>query len=126
MLGQPRLAESDWVSWNHAFSLLQTRQGDEARTVLARLVERVTEPVLLLLTIYLLDVLARNDAALESRVAAKRDLLKGRHTAESLRKAIEKSTANIQVVVVSRLLQDASQWLFAGPPSPASESTTAP
>ncbi len=31
MLGKPRLAERDWVSWNHAFSLLQARQGDEAR-----------------------------------------------------------------------------------------------
>lgn len=123
MLGQPRLAERDWVSWNHAFSLLQTRQGAEARTVLARLGERVTEPVLLLLTIYLLDALARDDAALESQVAAKRNLLRGRFTAESLRKAIEKSTANIQVVVLSRLLQDASRWLFAGPPSPAPSGT---
>ena len=113
LLGQPRLAERDWMSWNHAFSLLQTRQGDEARTELARLVDRVTDPVLLLLTMYLLDVLARNDAELESQVAAKRASLRDQHTPESIRKAIEKSTANIQVVVLSRLLQDASQWLFA-------------
>ena len=125
MLARPRLAERDWVSWNHAFSLLQTRQGDEARTELAGLIDRVTEPVLLLLTMYLLDVLARNDPALESQVAAKRDLLKGRHTPDSIRKAIEKSTANIQVVVLTRLLHDATQWLFAGPPSHASAGTTA-
>ena len=74
MLGRPRLADRDWVSWNHAFSLLQTRRGDEARAELSALIDRVSDPVLLLLTMYLLDVLARDDAALESRVAAKRDI----------------------------------------------------
>ncbi len=124
MLTQPRLAEGDWVRWNHAFSLLQTRKSDEARTELAGLLERVSDPVLLLLTMYLLDVLARNDEAVESQVAAKRELMKGRHTPDSIRKAIEKSSANIQVVVLSRLLQDASQWLFAGPPVPAPAGAT--
>ena len=120
MLGRPWLAERDWVSWNHAFSLLQTRKGDEARAELARLVDRVSDPVLLLLTMYLLDVLTRDDATLESQVAAKRDHLRAQHTPESIRKAIEKSSANIQVVVLSRLLRDASQWLFAATPSQAS------
>jgi hypothetical protein len=118
MLGQPRLAERDWVSWNHAFTLLQARKSDEARTELAGLIERVSEPVLMLLTVYLLDVLARSDAALESQVAAKREILKARHTPETIRKAIEKSSANIQVVVLARLLQDASHWLFAPSSSP--------
>src|SRR5208337_2526091 len=67
MLSRARLADRDWVSWNHAFSLLQNKESDAARTELSTLVERVSDPVLLLLTIYLLDVLARNDAALESR-----------------------------------------------------------
>jgi len=119
MLALPRLADRDWVSWNHAFSLLQTRESDAARTELSALVDKVSDPVLLLLTIYLLDVLARNDAAVESRVSSKRDLLKARHTPASLQKAIEKSGANIQVVVLSRLLHDASQWLFASQPAPA-------
>jgi hypothetical protein len=114
MLSRPRLADRDWVSWNHAFSLLQTKESDAARTELSVLVDRVSDPVLLLLTIYLLDVLARNDASVESRVSSKRDALKAQHTPVSFQKAIEKSSANIQVVVLSRLLQDASQWLFAG------------
>lgn len=119
MLSRPRLADRDWVSWNHAFSLLQTKESDAARTELSALVDRVSDPVLLLLTIYLLDVLARNDAALESRVSSKRDMLKAQHTQASFQKAIEKSGANIQVVVLARLLQDASRWLFTAPPEPA-------
>jgi hypothetical protein len=116
MLLRPRVADRDWVSWNHAFSLLQTRENDTARAELSELVERVSDPVLLLLSIYLLDVLARNDAALETRVTSKRDMLKAQHTPTTFQKAVEKSSVNIQVVVLSRLLQDASRWLFAPAP----------
>ena len=119
MLLRPRLTDRDWVSWNHAFSLLQTRESDSARTELSELVERVADPVLLLLTIYLLDVLARNDAALEKRVIAKRDMLKAKHTPATFQQAVEKSSANIQVVVLARLLQDAARWLFAAAPATA-------
>jgi hypothetical protein len=119
MLSRPRLADRDWVSWDHAFSLLQAKERDAARTELSALVDTVSDPVLLLLTVYLLDVLARDDAAVESRVSSKRDLLKAQHTPASFQKAIEKSGANIQVVVLSRLLQDASQWLFAELPAPS-------
>jgi hypothetical protein len=109
------VADRDWVAWNHAFSLLQLKRSDEARKELADLSEKVDEPVLLLLTLYLLDVLARTDAELEAKVAARRDSLKARHTPATFQKAIEKSSGNMQVIVLSRLLQDAVQWLFAGP-----------
>ncbi len=119
MLSRPRLADRDWVSWNHAFSLLQAKEGDAARTELSALVTSVSDPILLLLTVYLLDVLARDDAALESRVSSTRERLKTQHTPASLQRAIEKSGANIQVVVLARLLQDASRWLFADLPAPS-------
>jgi hypothetical protein len=121
MLGRPRLADREWVRWNHAFSLLQTRESDAARTELSGMIDTVSDPVLLLLTIYLLDVLARNDAAVETRVSSRRDMLKARHTPATFQKALEKSNANIQVIVLSRLLQDASSWLFAGPPEAAGD-----
>jgi len=114
LLASPRLAERDWVQWNHAFSLLQLKQGDKAREELAALSERVTDPVLELLSLYLLDVLAKDNAELAARVTAARDRLKTRHTPATFQKLIEKSGSNMQVVVLSRLLQDAVQWLFAG------------
>jgi hypothetical protein len=117
MLSRPRLADKDWMRWNHAFCLLQARESNAARTELSVMVDTVADPVLLLLTIYLLDVLARNDAAVEARVSFRRDFLKTQHTPATFKKAIEKSNANIQVIVLSRLVQDALDWLFAGPPA---------
>ena len=123
LLDSPRLADRDWVKWNHSFSLLQMKKTEEARVELAGLADTVTGPVLLLLVLYLLDVLAKDDAALEKKLVTLRDGLKSRHTPATLQKAIEKSGGNLQVVVLSRLLQDAVQWLFAGapyrPPEPA-------
>jgi hypothetical protein len=119
LLEFPRVADRDWVKWNHAFSLLQMKETREAREELAALAESVTDQVLLLLTLYLLDVLAKDDAALESKVAAMREKLKSRHTPATFQKTIEKSGGNMQVVVLSRLLQDALKWLFAGTLAPA-------
>jgi len=114
LLDSPKVADRDWVRWNHAFSLLQMKKPQEARAEIETLVDAVAEPVLLLLALYLLDVLAKDDAALESKVARLRDGLKGHYTPATFQKEIEKAGKNMQVVVLSRLLQDATQWLFAG------------
>jgi hypothetical protein len=113
LLGMHRVADRDWVAWNHAFCLLQLKKTGEAREELALLVERVSDPVLLLLVVYLLDVVTKGDADLETRAAAKREELRKKNTPATFQKAIEKSGGNMQVVVLSRLLQDAVQWLFA-------------
>jgi hypothetical protein len=117
LLASPRLADRAWVKWNHAFSLLQMKRPEEARAELADLAGVVTEPVLQLLVLYLLDVLAKDDPALEEKLTGMREELRSSHTEASMQKAIEKSSGNLQVVVLSRLLQDAVQWLFAGPPA---------
>jgi hypothetical protein len=115
LLKQPRLSDADWVRWNHAFSLLQLKRADEAREELSFLVKRISDPVLLLLSLYLLDAVTKRGTDVEADVAAKRDALRAKHTPAAFTRALQKSEGNIQVVVLSRLLQDASQWLFAEP-----------
>jgi hypothetical protein len=120
LLDSPHVSDRDWVKWNHAFSLLQMKEAGDARKELAALADTVSDEVLLLLTLYLLDVLAKDDAGLESKVSAMREKLKHRHTLTTFQKTIEKSGGNMQVVVLSRLLQDAVTWLFAGSPAAVS------
>jgi len=118
-LGRPRLADRDWTRWNHAFCLLQAARAGEAQAVLAELVDQVADPVLLLLALYLLEAIPQRDTAAQGRVTARRESLRSAHTPASFQKAIEKSSANIQVVVLSRLLADATKWLFSGAASAA-------
>lgn len=119
ILTQPRLADGDWVRWNHAFSLLQLKRSDEAREELSALITRTVDPVLLLLSLYLLDAVTKRGTE-EEVVTAKREALRARNTPATFQKAMQKSEGNIQVVVLSRLLQDAIQWLFAEPDTSAS------
>ncbi|HUI69801.1 MAG TPA: hypothetical protein VL354_04725, partial [Spirochaetia bacterium] len=73
------------------------------------------DPVLQLLSIYLLDVVAKNDTTLESKVANLRGSLRERSTQQELTKAIEKASNNMEVIVLSRMLRDAVEWLYAAP-----------
>ncbi len=123
LLENPRVQGRDWVRWNRAFCLLQAQARAEAEQELSDLVEQVADPVLLLLSLYLLEAIARSDGELQARVTSRREELKRSQTPASLQKAVEKSSANIQVVVLSRLLRDATEWLFA---APAPESSAAP
>jgi hypothetical protein len=115
LLTAPRLADRDWVAWNHAFSLLQVRRPDDARGALTSLMDTVKEPVLLLLTVYLLDVLAKADAELEERIAAARGRLASGQTPASFQALVDKASSNTEVVILSKLVQDAVLWLFAAP-----------
>ena len=116
---KPGVREKDWVAWNRAFCLLQMKSQGEARTELTALADRVTDPVLLLLVTYLLDVLARGEPSLERKVTGLRDRLARGQTQSTFQKHIEKSAGNMQVVVLSRLLSDAVAWLFATNPPAA-------
>ncbi len=127
LLTQPRVANRDWVSWNHAFSLLQMKSHDDARAELSALADRVTDPVLLLLVTYLLDALAKNEPGIERKVAGLRQRLTSGQTPAAFQKTIEQAGGNMQVVVLSKLLQDAVQWLFAGTaPAAAATADVAP
>jgi hypothetical protein len=115
LLASDRVSERNWVRWNHAFSLLQMKSPEAAKAELLSLADGLRDPLLLLLSLYLLDVLAREDASLEERVTAGREHLKRRFTPQGFARRIEAAGGNMEVVVLSRLLQDATQWLFAAP-----------
>ncbi len=118
LLASRRLAARDWIAWDHAFSLMQMKSEPEARAELVALADRVSEPVLLLLVAYLLDAVAAREPAAQRKVAGLRDRLARGRSPEAFQRSIEKASGNMQVVVLSRLVQDAVKWLFA-PAAPA-------
>jgi len=110
-----KVAERDWMRWNHAFSLLQMKSPAEARPELTSLAQSGRDPVLQLLSIYLLDVVSRDDPAQEQEVLSLRTSLRDRVTQPELMKAIEKAGNNMEVIVLSRMLREAVDWLYAAP-----------
>ncbi len=117
LLSSGRVSDRDWVRWNHAFSLLQMKSAAEAKTELASLAQADRDPVLQLLSLYLLDVVAKEDPALEKEVSTLRGNLRERTTPQELSRTIEKAGSNMEVIVLSRMLHDAVEWLYAASPA---------
>jgi len=111
LLENRRLTDRDWVKWNHAFSLLQLKREAEARSELSQLAQSTKEPVLLLLVLYLVEVTGGSEGQ-KDLLASRKTELRSRYAPAAMQRAIEQSGANLQVLVLSRLLQDARDWLY--------------
>ncbi len=110
----------DWMRWNRAFSLLQLSRPDQARTELAQALSgSAGDPVLRMLCLYLLDVLAKPETGDGAVSARNRDELRRKLGPKEMKKRIEKSSDNMEVVVLSKIIEDARQWLYSDPMKPS-------
>ncbi len=112
-IAMERFKEKGWISWNYAFSLMLQKKHEEARVMLQGLAQNNREPILLALSLYLLDAFAKSDDNMRLFVNEKKDAIRKRYTVSAWNKVLEKSNSNLQVVVLSKLIQDATLWLFA-------------
>ncbi len=113
LLANARVSDRDWVRWNHAFSLLQQGRSEDVKSELAGLLESARDPVLRMLTLYLLDVFGQGDAQVGRRVTEGRERLTGELTTGEMNRRIEKSGENMEVVVLSKIVSDARDWLYS-------------
>ncbi len=103
--------ERNWVLWNHAFALMLQKRRDEARGELLSVVKASREPVLRLLSLYLLD--AFSDGDVERVLEEGKASLKKRFTPSLWQKELERAKDNVQVVILSKLVQESTEWLFS-------------
>jgi hypothetical protein len=104
--------ESNWIHWNYSFALLMQQRREEAKDILLRLSGRAREPLLQLLTAYLLEAFSGEEEVRE-RITDVREKLRNKYNRSQWDKEINKAKSNIQVVVLSKLVQDATEWLFS-------------
>jgi hypothetical protein len=116
MLAAGGVARRGWLHWNHAFSLLQLRELDAARGEFEGLLNDHSDPILYLLSLYMLDSLARADEKGREAVREKADRFRSLHSQKSWNRRVERAKENMQVLILSRIIKEASDWLF-GPPA---------
>ncbi|RKX75125.1 MAG: hypothetical protein DRP87_15310 [Spirochaetes bacterium] len=100
----------NWMSWNYAFSLMMAKKREKALEILVDLNNRVKEPVLKLLTLYLLDAFSSADKEIKNIVEDGKNRLKKRFNSDSWERELAKSKANIQVIILGKLIQEAAKW----------------
>ena len=104
--------KKNWILWSHALSLLQTNQNLAARNELFELLDTKTAPPLCLLALYLLVPLSKNDGEVKERLNAELEALRGKYTRDIWEREIGKIRGNIEIVTLSKLIKDATLWLF--------------
>ncbi len=123
MLGTERISDRGWIRWNRAFSLIQLGRRDEARAELSGVLDTEREPVLRMLSLYLLDACAGQDAETAKRVEERRVSLRSAVKDSDMDKRIEKAAENVQVVILSKIVQDARSWLYGTAPAAGQDPT---
>ncbi|TVQ98939.1 MAG: hypothetical protein EA403_13425 [Spirochaetaceae bacterium] len=108
----PRCTDRPWIEWSYAFSLLLQRRADEARDVLMAVPSQTRNPLLKALSFYLLDAMVPHEQNVKNAVLEGKKALRARFSDAQWQKEIEKNRANLQVVVLQKLVNDASLWIF--------------
>ncbi len=119
VLASVRPRDRGWVSWNHAFSRVQLREVDAARSEFEALLADGRDPVLFLLSLYMLDSLSRGDEREREAVEARAREFRRRHSQKAWNKRVEGARENMEVLVLSRIIKQASDWVFGVAAAPA-------
>jgi hypothetical protein len=112
VLAKARPRDRSWVSWNHAFSLVQLRELEAARREFESLLADHRDPVLYLLSLYMLDSLSRGDERQRAAVRARALEFRSRHTRKAWARRVEGARDNMEVLVLFRIIKQASDWVF--------------
>lgn len=115
MLAEARVRERSWVAWNHAFSLLQLREVEAARCAFKALLSSQRDPVLYLLSLYMLDSISQGDEPEKEAIRSRADAFRRQHTARAWDRRVRRAKENMQVLILSRIIRDASDWVFGAP-----------
>lgn len=109
----PKAKQRDWLAWAYSFAIMQKQRSEEARDVLLKLCEQTREPLVRLFSLYLLDAFRETDAELAQRVDTYKAEFRRRYGSGKLQREIEKNRANLQVVVLARLVKNATEWVMS-------------
>jgi hypothetical protein len=112
LVNQPGTHHREWVRWNLAFCLLQQNKIEPAKEELEKLLDHQSDFVLILLVLYLLDPLAKKDNAISEKVSGALVSWRGKMTRHRWEALFEDAKKNIEVLMLSRIIEDASAWFF--------------
>ncbi|TVR86406.1 MAG: hypothetical protein EA428_14625 [Spirochaetaceae bacterium] len=109
----PKAEQRDWLTWSYSFAVMQKQRSEEARDILLKLCKQTREPLVRLFSLYLLDAFRETDADLAKRVDEYKTEFRRLYGSGKLQREIEKNRANLQVVVLARLVKNAEEWVMS-------------
>jgi hypothetical protein len=120
LLAQNRIRERAWIRWNYGFSLLQVKEAEGAKKEFFALLES-NNPVIVLLSLYLLSSFALEENGEKSALDGKAEEIRSRYSKTQWEKKLNRYRSNLQAMIFSRLIAEASNWLFQTKQAPKEE-----
>ncbi len=111
-LNDPKCKEKNWIRWNYVFALMLQQRTEESKQILLELNEAVKNPVLRLLTLYLMDAFTSQDEKVKQVVDEGKTQFKTKFSYKKWEAELEKQKGNLEVIVLSRLIKDATSWMY--------------
>jgi hypothetical protein len=100
-----------WIIWSYGFSLLLQRRLEEATVQFLGLYSE-KNPVLLLLSAYMLETCAGEDQEARTKKEEMVSRLREHYNRDTLVKQIGKAKSAVHVVILSKVIDEALEWLY--------------
>ena len=105
-------SDRPWIRWCLAFGRLLNQDAERARSLLERGLSDKSQPLLQLLSLYLLDNLKSGDFGLRQRLETEKAVLAGRMTPKEWTVHIDRLKERVILVLfMEKLIGEARQWL---------------
>jgi len=103
----------EWTQW--ILALGHKLQGDleETRTILRELLQGARDPMVRMISAYLLNASALNEEDTEA-AENERSRLQQEYTRRTWQKVVDKKRDNLEVLVLAQLIRNAGEWTFGG------------
>ncbi|MFO7849166.1 MAG: hypothetical protein R6V67_04315 [Spirochaetia bacterium] len=101
-----------WIKFLYAFGLLMKRENIEGREVLLETAKEAKSPILSLVVLYTLEPFRTIDDEVLTLVDKKKSELSSLYSRDRMEKEITKERENVVVVILSKLISDALDWLY--------------
>jgi hypothetical protein len=114
-LPSKKVESRDWIAWDYSFALLVQKKPGEAAARLRELVRTSRDACIKLLSLYLIATTEGGkpaDGTSDPVTTGVREYLKTKFPRDKLAKEIERAKGEVYVVILSRLLDDALDWLY--------------
>jgi len=111
-LEEKGVADRDWIRWNYGFCLMQLKQWKGAREEFQAVVDATRKPILTLLSFYLMESVPDLGPEEERRLDAEKARLADRYDRRSWNRYVERRRGDLNVLVFSKLIEEATDWLF--------------
>ncbi len=101
-----------WVKWGYAFASFLGNDRENAKYLLLEIAGEKQDNILRLLTVYILDAYRKLDEQAAGIVDKAVGELRASFTRKSWEKEIEKAKGDMFIVILTKIIGDATDWLF--------------